>query len=107
MSKEVTITDANFDAEVITSSVPVLLDFWAAWCAPCRMIAPFVEQIADEYDGRLKVGKVNVDEQGDLAARHNISSIPTLAVYKEGKPVFQQSGALPKADLENLIKNYL
>jgi thioredoxin 1 len=107
MSKEVTITNDNFDAEVVKSSVPVLLDFWAAWCAPCRMIAPFIEQIADEYDGKLKVGKVNVDEQGDLAARHNISSIPTLAVYKNGEVAFQQPGALPKGQLESLVKNYL
>ncbi|MDR2661783.1 MAG: thioredoxin [Treponema sp.] len=107
MSKEITITNDNFDAEVVRSSVPVLLDFWASWCAPCRMIAPFIEQIAGEYDGRLKVGKVNVDEQGDLAARHNISSIPTLAVYKNGEIAFQQPGALPKAELEKLVKNYL
>ncbi|MDR2211697.1 MAG: thioredoxin [Spirochaetaceae bacterium] len=107
MSNEITITGDNFDAEVVKSSVPVLLDFWASWCNPCRMIAPFIEQIANEYQGRLKVGKVNVDEQGDLAAQHGIVSIPTLAVYKDGKPAYQQAGALPKHEIEALIKNYL
>jgi thioredoxin 1 len=107
MSKEVTITAENFDAEVIQSPIPVLLDFWASWCGPCRMIAPSIEQIAEEYDGRLKVGKINVDEQGDLAAKHNVSSIPTLAVYKGGAVAFQQSGALPKPGIENLVKQYL
>ena len=107
MSKEITITGDNFDTEVTKASVPVLLDFWAAWCAPCRMIAPFIEQIADEYDGRLKVGKVNVDEQNELALRHNVASIPTLAVYKNGELVFIQSNALPKNEIENLVKKYL
>jgi thioredoxin 1 len=107
MSKELTITGANFDSEVIQSSIPVFLDFWASWCNPCKMIAPIIEQIADEYDGRLKVGKIIVDEEGDLAGKHNVASIPTLAVYKDGKIVFQQAGALPKASIETLIKNYL
>jgi thioredoxin 1 len=107
MSKEITITGDNFDAEVIKANVPVLLDFWASWCSPCRMIAPFLEQIAEEYDGRLKVGKVNVDEQDKLAAQHNIVSIPTMAVYKNGALAHQQSGALPKNEIENLVKNYL
>jgi thioredoxin 1 len=107
MSKELTITDENFDSEVVNSTVPVLLDFWASWCSPCRMIAPFIEQIAEEYDGRLKVGKINVDEQAGLAGKHNVSSIPMLVVYKDGKVVVQQSGALPKPGIEELIKNYL
>ena len=107
MSKEITITHDNFDTEVINAPVPVLLDFWAAWCNPCKMIAPFIAQIADEYDGRIKVGKVNVDEQDKLALQHNIASIPTLAVYKQGELVFTQSGALPKNEIENLVKKYL
>ncbi|MDR0403768.1 MAG: thioredoxin [Treponema sp.] len=104
---EITITSDNFDSEVLDSAVPVLLDFWAPWCNPCLMIAPFIEQIAEEYDGRLKVGKVNVDEQAELAGKHGISSIPTLAVYKDGTAVFQQSGALPKSGIEDLVKKYL
>ncbi|MDR2767457.1 MAG: thioredoxin [Treponema sp.] len=107
MSKEITITQDNFDAEVTQSSIPVLLDFWASWCNPCRMIAPFIEQIAEEYDGRLKVGKINVDEQGGLAQKYNVTSIPTLAVHKGGQCVFQQPGALPKAGIEALVKEYL
>ncbi|MDR2552124.1 MAG: thioredoxin [Treponema sp.] len=107
MSKEITITVDNFDAEVINSSLPVLLDFWAPWCNPCRMIAPFIEQIADEYADKLKVGKVNVDEQEALAARHNIISIPTLAVYKNGGLILQQPGALPKNEIESFIAGYL
>ena len=107
MSKEITITSANFDAEVRNASVPVLLDFWAPWCAPCRMIAPFIEQIAEEYEGRFKVGKVNVDDENELAIQHEITSIPTLAVYKNGVMEFVQSGALSKNEMENLVKKYL
>ena len=107
MSKELTITGANFDSEVVKASVHVLLDFWAAWCAPCRMISPFIEQIADEYDGKLKVGKINVDEENDLAIKHNVASIPTLAIYKNGALVSIQSGAMPKNQIESFIKGHL
>ncbi|MCL1815930.1 MAG: thioredoxin [Treponema sp.] len=107
MSKEITVTGANFYAEVINASVPVLLDFWAPWCNPCRMIAPFIEQVAREYEDRLKVGKINVDEENELAQKHNVVSIPTLMVYKDGKPVFTQAGALPKNEIEKLVKKYL
>ena len=106
MSKEITVTGANFDAEVINASIPVLLDFWAPWCRPCKVIAPFIEQIADEYDGRLKVGKINVDEEGDLAMKHNVSSIPTLVIYKNGELACNQPGAMPKADIERLAAAY-
>jgi thioredoxin 1 len=105
MSDHVEITDANFEAEVIGSPVPVLLDFWASWCGPCRMIAPFIDQLAEEYKGRLKVGKVNVDEEGGLAEKHGIVSIPTLVVYQGGKIVNQKVGALPKPDIERIFKD--
>jgi thioredoxin 1 len=105
MSAEITLTSANFDAEVLDSSVPVLVDFWAEWCMPCKMIAPAVEQLATDYAGKLKVGKVNVDQESDLAAQHNIVSIPTLLVFKSGKLVRQKVGAVPKHELENLVKD--
>jgi thioredoxin 1 len=107
MSNGVTITAANFDSEVLQSSIPVLLDFWAGWCHPCKIISPILDQIADEYRGRLKIGKVNVDEENDLAGKHNISSIPTLVIYKNGSIALQQTGAMPKQDIENLFKGLL
>ena len=107
MSKPVLITNANFDAEVIKSAVPVLLDFWAPWCGPCRMVGPIIEQIAEEYTGRLKVGKINVDDEGDLAGRHGVVSIPTIMVYKDGKIANQTAGALPKQNIESLFKNLI
>jgi thioredoxin 1 len=105
MSNEVVITAANFESEVIQSSVPVLIDFWASWCGPCRMIAPFLEELAGEYAGKIKVGKVNVDEEGDLAGRHGVVSIPTLIVYQGGRIVSQKTGAAPKQAIEGLFKD--
>ena len=107
MSDHFDVTSANFENEVVKSTVPVLLDFWAAWCGPCRMVSPVVEQIAGEYKGRLKVGKVNVDEENDLASRHGIVSIPTLVVYKNGKIANQAVGALPKHNIEALFKDLI
>ena len=107
VSDYIVITGANFDAEVLQSPTPVLLDFWAAWCGPCRMLGPMVEQLATEYSGRLKVGKVNVDEEADLSSRHSVVSIPTLVVYKEGKIVNQAVGAIPKQNIEALFKEII
>lgn len=103
MSREVTITKENFEDEVLRSSIPVLVDFWAEWCRPCRAIIPTLEKLAEEYEGRIKIGKVNVDEQSELASRHNVVSIPTLILYKDGVIVCQQAGAAPKNDIENMF----
>ena len=93
---EITITADNFETEVLQADKPVLLDFWATWCGPCRMLAPVVEEIAAEVEGRAKVGKVNVDEEPELAAAFNINSIPTLVVMKGGKAVSMAVGFRPK-----------
>jgi thioredoxin 1 len=99
------ITAANFEGEVVQSPIPVLVDFWASWCTPCKMIAPLLDQLGEIHAGRLKIGKVNVDEENDLAVRHNIVSIPTLVVYKDGQILRQKVGALPKHELENMVKD--
>jgi thioredoxin 1 len=96
MSKEIVFTKENFKNEVLESKVPVLVDFWATWCGPCRMIGPIVDELAAEYEGRAKVGKVNTEEQTDLAGEYQVISIPTLILFKNGKPVDQVIGAVPK-----------
>jgi thioredoxin 1 len=96
-----TLTDANFGDEVLRSSVPVLVDFWAEWCGPCKMIAPILEEIALEYDGRLKIGKVNIDDQQTLATQHGIRAIPTLLVFKNGEVADQIVGLRSKRDLKS------
>ncbi|MGB9609685.1 MAG: thioredoxin [Bryobacteraceae bacterium] len=103
----VELTDANFDQEVLNSDLPVLVDFWAEWCAPCRMIAPTVDAIASEYAGRLKVGKVNVDFNNETAARYMIRGIPTLLLFRGGKVVDQRVGAVGKAELVRMIEPHL
>lgn len=100
---EVTLTEKSFDAEVLQAEVPVLVDFWAPWCGPCRMLAPAVEQIAEEYAGRAKVCKVNVDDEPALAGRFGIASIPTVLVFKNGQLTDQVVGLRPKAELEALL----
>lgn len=100
---EITLTAENFETEVLNSSLPVLVDFWATWCGPCKMIAPEVAKIAEEYDGKVKVGKVNVDEQGDLAAKFGISSIPTLMVFDHGSVKQTVVGYRTKEDIETLL----
>ena len=96
---EIKITVDNFEQEVIQSEQPVLVDFWAAWCGPCRMLAPAVAQIAAECEGKIKVGKVNVDEEPELAQRFGIMSIPTVLAFKDGKKVNQSIGLVPKNKL--------
>ncbi|MDR1107868.1 MAG: thioredoxin [Spirochaetaceae bacterium] len=105
MSNALQITAANFEGEVLQSPIPVLVDFWADWCTPCKMIGPLLDQLGEAYAGRLKIGKVNVDEESDLAGRHQVVSIPTLVVYKDGQILRQKVGAQPKQELENLIKD--
>ena len=100
---ELKITKANFDQEVMKSDLPVLLDFWAPWCGPCRMLGPIVEEIAEEYKGRAKVGKINVDEEDELAAAFRVSSIPTVVVMKGGKVVNQAVGARPKQQILSML----
>ena len=101
---EVVITKENFESEVLKSEIPVLLDFWATWCGPCMMIAPTLEEIAAENEGRLKVGKINVDEQMELAMRFGVTSIPLLVVMKDGQFVKKAVGAMPKAKIEELFR---
>jgi thioredoxin 1 len=101
------ITVDNFESEVLESPVPVLIDFWAPWCGPCKMLSPVIDQIAGEYEGRVKVGKVNIDENAALADRHGIVSIPTLIIYNKGEMAAQKNGAAPKHDIVSLFKNLL
>lgn len=101
---EITITRDNFDTEVLKSDIPVLVDFWATWCGPCRMLAPIIAEIAGEYAGKVKVGKVDVDAQPELAAKFGIVSIPTLMLFKNGEVVAQSLGYRPKAQIEEMLK---
>ncbi len=101
---EVKITKSNFEQEVLGSNIPVLVDFWATWCGPCRMLSPVIEEIAEENDGVVKVGKVNVDEEPELAAKFGIASIPTVLLFKNGKVVNSSIGFRPKAQIEAMFK---
>ncbi len=108
MAKDtVTVLDATFKSEVLDSQTPVLVDFWATWCAPCRAIAPALEELATQYKGQLKIAKVDVDENQGIAQQFGIRSIPTLLMFKGGKVVEQLVGAAPKAKLEDAIKKAL
>ena len=106
-TKALPLTDANFDQEVLQSDRPVLVDFWAAWCGPCRAIAPTVEELATEYGGKLKVVKVDVDENPEVSVRYGVQSIPTLLVFKGGDVVERLIGAYPKAVLVSKLQPHL
>ncbi len=101
------VNDANFEQEVLNSSIPVLVDFWAPWCGPCRAIAPIVEEIAAQYEGKLKVAKLNVDEAPATPARYGIRAIPTLILFKDGQVYDQITGAVPKSVIEEAVKKAL
>ena len=102
---EIVLNSSNFEEEVLGSKTPVLVDFWATWCGPCRMLAPVIAQIAVKYEGTVKVGKVDVDENPELAESFNVSSIPTLILFKDGKPVAQRAGGAPMPLIEAFIKD--
>jgi len=97
----------NFDSEVINSTLPVLVDFWAPWCGPCKMVAPVIEELATEYAGKIKVCKLNVDKAADIASRFSVMSIPTIIVFNNGKVAKQTIGAVPKKQLIDMIKPYI
>ncbi len=100
---EVIITKENFENEVLKSDIPVLVDFWATWCGPCMMLSPIIEEIANEYAGKIKVGKINVDEEPELATSFGIMSIPTLMVFKNGEVTASSLGYKPKEDIISLL----
>ena len=101
---EIELYKETFEQEVLQSDIPVLVDFWATWCGPCKMIAPIVKEIADEYDGKILVGKVNVDEEPDLTMQYNVSSIPTLMVFKNGQLVNMAVGYREKDEILKMLK---
>ena len=107
MSNVSDVSDATFEAEVLKSPIPVLVDFWAPWCGPCRAVAPVVDEIANEYKGKLKVLKLNTDENPKTAQSYRISGIPSLMVFKNGQPVEQVVGAVPKSTLSSAIEKHI
>ena len=107
MSSAAAVTDASFEQDVLKSDLPVLIDFWAPWCGPCRMVAPIVDEIATEFEGKIKVFKVNTDENPNVASQYGIRSIPTLMIFKGGQKVDTVVGAVPKTTLSSTISKYL
>ena len=103
MGTALEFTDANFDSDVLGASEPVLVDFWATWCGPCRQIAPMIEELAAENEGSVKVGKVDVDQNRDAAMKYGVMNIPTLILFKNGEPVERFQGVQPKAKLQEAI----
>ena len=107
MSSVAAVTDSSFEKEVLQSDVPVLVDFWAPWCGPCRMVAPIVEEISNDFQGKIKVFKLNTDENPNVASQYGIRSIPTLMIFKGGTKVDTVVGAVPKATLSGTISKHL
>jgi thioredoxin 1 len=104
---ELTLTDATFDEEIKGASEPVLVDFWAEWCGPCKMVAPILDEIATDNEGKLKIGKINIDENLELARRFDVMSIPTMILFKDGEPQMRIVGAKPKGALLQELQPYL
>lgn len=104
---ELKITKNNFNEEVLGSSMPVLIDFWADWCGPCRMLAPVIEEIAGDFNGKIKVGKINVDDEPELASKFGISSIPTIVLIRDKKIVDTSVGYIPKNQIEDMLNKFI
>ncbi len=102
---ECILTDANFETEVLQADLPVLVDFYADWCVPCKMMAPIVKEMAEKYGGKVKVGKMNVEENPDVAAKYGIMSIPTFILFQNGKKVSSVTGAIPRDELDAMLQN--
>jgi len=107
MEKSVTLNEETFDPTVIDAKMPILVDFWAPWCGPCQAIAPILEELAEEYEGKITISRLNVDEAPKVAARYGISAIPTMLLFKEGKPASQIVGFRPKAELKKALGEIL
>lgn len=103
----ITLTKDNFEGEVMKSELPVLVDYWASWCGPCRMVSPIIDSLAEDYEGKIKVGKVNVDDEGELASAAAVVSIPTIILMKDGKAVERMVGAHTKDQFEEILEKYL